>query len=247
MYVLVTGESGSGRHYYNQTEAEKYVIEKNRCVYCFPFKGFEIRLPKEVQLNRLVNYRRSGIYQVVIPDTHDKSDLLKKYMTRVKNCLIIIPACPNYLDIIKIALTFREVNDNDIIIVRDTIKGYTNITNILPDVYRIHADNTLQIHKLYASELSAQIGDENAFAFLIAQWIVNLQQSANQKSDEDMYKLGYFLYLIDGKIITASQDIEYTETLREFILSEATELVKARFGMELPDADIRNDLLNFLD
>ena len=248
MFMLVTGEPGSGRHYYNEAEAEKYAIENQRCVYSFPFKGFEIKSAKEVELNRLANTRRAGIYQITIKDTFDKSELINKYIPRIKNSLIIIPACPAYTELIHIALSVRNEKDNDIMLIRDTVKDFGKITTIIPDCFRIHADTTLPIQKVYAAELSEQIGKDNALAFLIAQWIVNLQQEVNKKSNDDIFKLGYFLYVQGAKIITKQQFNEASiDGLRELILSEGVTMIKSRFGVESPDSEIRNDLLIFLD
>jgi len=246
-FILVTGESGSGKHYYNLAEAERYVIDNERSVYSFPIKGFEIKTAKKIELPRLAHTRKPGMYQVIIENTYDKTEHINKFIPKIKNSLIIIPVCSAYLEVIQDALANRNEKDNDIILVRDTIKDLNKITTIIPDCFRIHSDTTLPIQKVYAAELSAEIGGENALAFLFAQWIVNLQFAENKKAEDEIFKLGYYLYVQNAKIITISDKPDERANLREFILKEGTELIKARFQVEKEDEEIRNYLLTFMD
>jgi hypothetical protein len=253
MFILVTGEPGSGRHFYNETEAEAYITNLDQSVYNFPFKGFEIKSAKEVELHRLGNTRKSGMYQVTIENTYDKSELINKYIPKLKNSLLIIPACPAYMELIQVALAYRIEKDNDVLIIRDTIKDFNKITNIIPDVFRIHADNTLAIHKVYASELYSQIGSSNTYAFLLAQWFVNKQSACNKLSTDENYKFGYYLCVNESKIITtndlpdAELNLQRRSKLREDILFEGLEMMKVRFDVSESDEEIRETLLNLLD
>ena len=247
--MLVTGEPGSGRNYYNEAEAEKYVIKYGKNVYSFPFQGFEVKSAKSFELHKIVTTRKIGIHQVEVEDTYDKVEMINKYVPKFKKSLMIIPACPAYAELIQVALAHRNDKDNDIILIRDTIKDFAKITNVIPDCFRIHADNTLAIQSVYANELSMQIGANNAISFLIAQWVVNEQFKINQKAEEEFYRFGYYLYLQNGKIVTVNDppDPVKTESLRQIILEEGSKILKTRFGVEMSDEDLRNEILNFLD
>jgi len=245
--MLVTGQKGTGKRYYIELETEQYVNIFQQSAYILPFKGFEIKSAREFTIEKTGNTRKPGIYELVIPDTHDRLELIEKFIPRLKDCLLIIPSCPAYLEVLKTALTVAKERNINITLIRETIKDIQLVTSVVPDCFRIHADTTLPINRVYATDLVNQIGQDKAIAFLLAQYVVNHQWAANLLSTEAIFKTGYFLYVNDNNKIVTKINNETDEYVREQILTLGVEMIKSRFVTNQPDEEIKQDLMNYMD
>jgi len=245
--MLVTGQAGTGRRYYNELEAEQYTTTFQQSAYILPFKGFQIKSAKEITLEKTGNTRKPAIYELTIPDTHDRAELIEKYIPRLKDCLLIIPSCPAYMDVLKTVLLVYKDRNINVTLIRETIKDINVVTPVIPDCFRVHADTTLPINRVYASELFTQIGQDKAIAFLIAQHVVNTQWNINLLSSDEIFKTGYFLYVMDNKIITKIDNGKYDEYVRGLILTAGCEMIKNRFANNQSDEEIQQDLANYMD
>lgn len=245
-FMLVTGQPGTGKRYYIEAEAEQYVTTFQQCAYILPFKGFEIKSAKPITLDKAGNSRKPGVYELSIPDVPEQLEMIEKFIPRLKECLLIIPSSPAYVAVLQTALSVSKDRNINVTLIRQTIKDIQNVTSIVPDCFRIHADNTLPINRVYATELVNQIGQDKAIAFLIAQHVVNAQWQTNLSSNDEIFKVGYFLYVFDTKIITKAENA-YDDYIREMILTLGLELIKNRFANNLPDEEIKKDLLNYMD
>lgn len=247
-FMLITGEPGSGRNYWNQSEAEKYMVETGKSVYVLPYKGFEIKNSKVVDLVKLNYMRKPSIYHIRIPDTIERLDLMQKYLPKLQDCMLIIPACKEYAEIITPMLMLRIDREIDVLVIRETVKELGRVTNVIPDLYRIHYDSHLAINQVYAQELASQIGQENAIAYLLAQWVVNKQSELNRQHENEVFHNGYCLYVMDGKIVLSIiKDEDERQAIKAMIISEGKTMITTRFNLNRTPEDLEEDLLTYIE
>ena len=246
MFSVAFGDNAENLFYYNIREAENYNTHKIRKVFLLPTPGFEVKssiLTKKLAISQIQATRKSNIWELEFSEEENAMNKEQQFIysaPRFKNCLIVAPLIPEYMEGLRHIISNMADSDIDLLLACDNLETLRAFTNKQPDIFRLHSQANFPFTVDYLQNIAPFVGEGNVFPIFLAQYIVNyLSKLITQSPDVEIATShGPLIWVWDGKTSYRKAD--------EVFMRLGKLLIKEELQLPVTDDLIEADLLNYI-